>query len=104
MSEENKKPITEAEAVAALCSKDWLAAVKRGDRITTYQIYLDWLSTAEQGALYQQQMCERIIYSLSGNGHEKYMRQVTDCALQSERFVQDEAKAANRPGSAAPDK
>lgn len=95
MSEENKKPITEAEAQAALCSKKWLAAVKRGDRITTYQMFIDWLATAKQGPLYLQQMGERICYALSATNREEYMRRLTDCAIHSERFVQDERKAAN---------
>ena len=95
MSEENKKPVTEAVAVAALCSKDWLAAVKRGDRIGTYQMYLDYLATAPQGALYLQQMAERLCYALSATDKDEYMRRVVDCAIHSERFLQDERKAAN---------
>ena len=95
MSDENKKPITEAEAQAALCSKEWLAAVKRGDRIATYQMFVDWLATASQGPLYLQQMGERICYALSATNEEEYMRRLVDCAIHSERFLQDERKAAN---------
>ena len=95
MSEENKKPPTEAEAQAALCSKDWLAAVKRGDRITTYQMFIDWLASAQQGPLYLQQMGERICYALAATDKQEYMRRLADCALHSERFLQDERKAAN---------
>lgn len=98
MSEENKKPITEAEAQAALCSKEWLAAVERGDRIGTYQMFVDWLATAKQGPLFLQQMGERICYALAATGDEEYTRQLADCALYSERFLQDERKAANDPG------
>ena len=89
MSEENKKIVTEIEAKNALSSKKWLAAVERGDRISTYQMFVDWLATAKQGPLYLQQMGERICFALSDTDEKEYMRRLTDCALHSERFMQN---------------
>lgn len=73
-------------------STKWLAAVERGDRVSTYAMYLDYLaSDGECGALSCQQFAEQLVNWLAGNGHTKYLRRVTDACLNAERCLTDEA-------------
>lgn len=78
-------------------STKWLAAVERGDRISTYAMYLDYLARdGDCGALSCQQFAEQLIRWLAGNRHTQYLRRVTDACLNAERWLTDEAANVQR--------
>jgi len=72
-------------------SQKWLDAIERGDRVSTYAIYLDYLVSddAKMASLSCQQFADHLIQWLADNGHTDCLRKVTDACLRAERWRAD---------------